>query len=344
MSRSPSLVLRALVPEREAHETHMKLIDTITGLIGRKDPKCPDAADVLAYSGSNLSTRRRNELDRHFSQCSDCQETLAFLGRDTINHVAVTEQEIALQTDRILSYIKEDERKRERSNQKARSARGFYVSYPILATVGLIICAIAAGLVFFMTREQAPSEAAMASLKQGYKDARLSVARISGGFDYSRYAGSTRGGDNNDNDFYLTRAENKVKAAADHESRGIENRIVLARVYVARGTPEGAAQALAIYNQLENSATGKPEVLNDIGVAHLQQRDYAEAIEYFQKALAKNPSYDEGLFNLALAEEFDNRTEDAARDWQKFIDQTSDDKWKAEARNRLNTVRSGGTH
>src|SRR5215813_6308309 len=262
MSRSPSLVLQQLVPEREAHETHMKLIDTLIGLIGGKDPKCPDEADVLAFSENTLATHRRNELEQHFSGCIDCHKTLAFLGRDKIDSVAVTEQEITLQTDRVVSFILKDERNAtDETRQAKHSTRGFSVSYPVLASAGLIICAIAVGIVFVMTREQAPSEAAMASLKQGLKDVRLSEARISGGFDYSRYAGSTRGIDNNDNDFYLTRAENKVKSAADRESKGIENRIVLARVYLARGTPAGAAQAQAIFNQLGTSATEKAEVL-----------------------------------------------------------------------------------
>ena len=339
MSRSPSLVLQHLVPERKAHKTHMKLIDTLIGLIGGKDPKCPDEADVLAFSANTLSAHRRNELERHFSGCFDCHKALAFLGRDKIDPVAVTDQEINLQTDRVLSYIQKDEGNRSHeTRQEKHSARGFSVSYPVLASAGLIICAIAAGIVFVMTRGQAPSEAAMASLKQGLKDVRLSEARISGGFNYSRYAGSTRGIDNNDNDFYLTRAENKVKSAADQESKGIENRIVLARVYLARGTRDGAAQALVILNQLGTSATDKADVLNDIGVARVQQREYPDAIEYFKRALQKNPSYDEALFNLALAEEFDNRTEDARHDWQKFINQSSDEKWKAEARNRLDSL------
>ena len=339
MSRSPNLVLHQLLPVREAHETHMKLIDTLIGLIGGKDPKCPDEADVLAFSENTLSAHRRNELERHFSGCIDCHKTLAFLSRNNIGPVAVTDQEINRQTDRVLSYIQRDERSRsQETRQQKHSARGFSVSYPILASAGLIICAIAAGIVFVMTREQAPSEVAMSSLRQGLKDVRLSEARISGGFDYSRYAGSTRGIDNNDNDFYLTRAENKVKSAADRESKGIENRIVLARVYLARGTPDGAAQAQAILNQIGTSATEKAEVLNDIGVARFQQREYASAIEYFTRALQKNPSFDEALFNLALAEESDNRTEDARRDWQKFINQSSDEKWKAEARNRLNSL------
>src|SRR5215510_2263680 len=339
MSRSPSLVLQQLVPEREAHGTHMKLIDTLIGLIGGKDTKCPDEADALAFSENTLSTHQRNELERHFSGCTDCQNTLAFLGREKINSVAITDQEITLQTDRVLSYIQRDERNRfDNLREKKHSTRGFSVSYAVLASAGLIICAIAAGIVFVMTRDQAPSAAAMASLKQGLKDSRLSEARISGGFDYSRHAGSTRGIDNNDNDFYLTRAENKVKFAADQEYKDIENRIVLARVYLARATPDGAAQALKIYDQLGSAASGHPELLNDIGVAHVQQRDYSEAIAYFKRALERNPSYSEALFNLALAEGFDNRTEDARRDWQKFIDQSSGDGWKAEARSRLDSL------
>jgi tetratricopeptide (TPR) repeat protein len=318
----------------------MKLIDALAGLIRAKDRGCPDEADVLAFTENTIPTHLRNDLQRHFSECADCQKTLAFLGRDMVSPAALTDQEVSLQTDRVLSYIQLDERRHERSGQKKRGA-GFYVSYPRLATVGLIICAIAAGAVFFITREQSPSAAAMVSLKQGLKSARLSEARISGGFDYSRYAGPTRGAESNDDDFYLTRAENKVKTAAEQESRGIDNRIVLARVYLARGTRAGAAQALAILNQLGNEGDQKPDVLNDIGVARLQQSDYAEAIEFFKRALTRNPAYDEALFNLALAEEFDNRTEDARRDWQKFIDQSSDDRWKNEARTRLSSLGSG---
>jgi tetratricopeptide (TPR) repeat protein len=321
----------------------MKLIDTVTGLFRPRDPGCPDEADVLAFSENTIPTNRRNNLQRHFSQCTDCQETLAFLGRETVDPVAITNQEASLQTDRVLSYIQKDARTYSPSSKKREFSPGFHMYFPRFASVGLIICAIAAGFVFIVTRGPAASDEAMQSLKQGLKDTRLSEARISGGFDYSRYIGQTRGVENNNDDFYLTRAENKVRPAAEKESNGIENRMVLARVYLARGTRTGAAQALTILNQLGNAATENAEVLNDMGVARLQQSDYQTAIDYFTRALAKSPSYDEALFNLALAEQFDNRTEDARRDWQRFIQQSSDDRWKAEARNRLSSL-GGSTH
>jgi lipoprotein NlpI len=80
-----------------------------------------------------------------------------------------------------------------------------------------------------------------------------------------------------------------------------------------------------------------------MGVAGLQQSDYPAAIEYFKRALFKECTYDEALFNLALAEEFGNRTDDARRDWERFIQQSSNDRWKAEARNRLSSI-GGHTH
>jgi tetratricopeptide (TPR) repeat protein len=320
----------------------MKLIDTVTGLFRPRDPGCPHEADVLAFSEDTIPTNRRNHLQRHFSQCTDCQKTLAFLGRETVNPVAITNQEASLQTDRVLSYIQKEARTYSPSSKKREFSHGFQMSFPRFASVGLIICAIAVGFVFVVTRGPAASDEAMQSLKQSLKDTRLSEARISGGFDYSRYTGPTRGVENNNDDFYLTRAENKVRPAAEKESNSIENRMVLARVYLARGTRASAAQALTILNQLENG-TEKAEVLNDIGVARIEQSDYQTAIEYFTRALAKNPGYDEALFNLALAEHFDNRTEDARRDWQRFIQQSSDDRWKAEARNRLSSL-GGSTH
>jgi tetratricopeptide (TPR) repeat protein len=116
--------------------------------------------------------------------------------------------------------------------------------------------------------------------------------------------------------------------------------MVLARIYLARGSRESAAQALALLNQLvRNSETH--EVLNDLAVAHLQLDDYQEAITLLNKALTKSPAYDEARFNLALAEELAGRKEDARRDWERFINQSSDEKWKSEARTRLETM--GGT-
>ena len=316
----------------------MRISDVLIRLIGARDPNCPNEADVLAYSENRLSTRNRAGIERHFASCDDCRQVLVFLGREAETTAPVTEEAVSQQTDRVLDYIRRDERNSSRSLSKARAATGFYISYPRLAAVGLIICAIAAGGVFVITRGQSPADAAMASLRLGLKNARFTEARISGGFDQSRYTGTIRGNESSNDDLHLNRAENKVRSAAEQETATVNNRLVLARIYLARGTRESATKALAILNQVATRGLETPEVLNDIGVAHLQLDNYDDAIAFLNKALAKSPAYNEALFNLALAEELARRNEDARRDWQKFINQSSDEKWKSEARNHLESL------
>jgi tetratricopeptide (TPR) repeat protein len=320
----------------------MRISDILLRLIGARDPNCPNEADVLAYSENRLSTRSRAQVERHFADCHDCRQVLAFLGRESEEAAAqLTEEAVSAQTDRVLAYIQNDERNRSKPAQKARAAAGFYISYPRLASVGLVICAIAVAGVFMFTGGQSPADAAMDALRLAGKDARYTEARVSGGFDHSRYAGTTRGDDSNHDDLLLSRAENKVKAAAQ-EPAAVEARLVLARVYLARGTREDAKRALEILDQLARSGVETAEALNDMGVAQFQLNKYQEAIDDFGKALAKSPGYDEALFNRALAEQRDHRDDEATQDWQRFINQSSDENWKNEARNYLNRL-SGPT-
>jgi len=308
-------------------------------LIGAGAPGCPNEVDFLAYHENRLSTGNRAGIERHIADCHDCRQVLALLGRDSMPAAAVSDQVVSQQTGRILAYIETDERNRSKPREKERvAARGPYVSLPRFATVGLVVVALAVAGVFLFTRQEAPADAAMASLKLALKNERLSETRISGGFDYSRYPGTTRGSDISNDDFHLTRAENKLKPVAEQQSAAASDRLVLARVYLARGTRESAGQALMILNQLTKQGLETPEILNDIGVAYFQMDRYDDAMSFFSKALTKSASYNEALFNLALTEGLVRRDEDARRDWQKFIDQTTDEKWKTEARNRLNSL------
>lgn len=326
----------------EELEAIMRIRNVLIRLIGAKDPNCPDEAGVLAYSEDKLSKRDRARVERHFAECDDCRQVLAFLGREPEEASApLTAKAVSEQTDRVLAYIKKDERDRTKSAKKARDAAGFYISYPRLASVGLLICAIAVGGVFLFTRDQSPADAAMAALRLGLKDGRYTEARISGGLAHSRYTGVTRGGDSNSDDLHFSRAENKVKAAAQGAA-AVEARLVLARIFLARATWEDAKQALAILNQLAARGVETPEALNDTGVAQFQLEKYDDAIAYFSKALAKSPAYNEALFNRALAEGLTHRNDDARRDWREFIEKSSDDSWKNEARAHLNRL-SGAT-
>jgi len=77
-------------------------------------------------------------------------------------------------------------------------------------------------------------------------------------------------------------------------------------------------------------------------VARLQLVNYDDAIVLFTRALAKSPRYDEALFNRAIAYRRLRRDAEARQDLQQFINQSTDESWKNEARSRLDTL-SGST-
>ena len=86
---------------------------------------------------------------------------------------------------------------------------------------------------------------------------------------------------------------------AEKEAAPVNDKLVLARVYLARGTREDARHALILLDQLAARGVAAPEAFNDTGVAQFELGNYEDAIADFTKALAKAPSYDEALFNRA---------------------------------------------
>ncbi len=55
-------------------------------------------------------------------------------------------------------------------------------------------------------------------------------------------------------------------------------------------TPEGAREALQVYEKALETDPEDAYVFNNMGVAHLQLQDYARAEEFFRKALSMDPS------------------------------------------------------
>jgi len=317
----------------------MKRTGILFRLIGREDPNCPSETDVLAFHEDTLPKQRRRQVERHFAGCDDCRDLLAFLGRESDEAIpSLSEDAASEQTRRVLAYMANDETNRREPKPIANAAPGFYISYPKLIAVGLTIGAVAVTAFFLLMRGQSAADSAMDALRLAVKDQRRTEARISGGLDHSAYAGVTRGIETNGDELNFSRARNKIKRA-EQENAPVDERLVLARVYLSGGTRPGASQALTILSQLAAGGMETPEALNDTGVAHLQLENYDEAITYFNKALLKSPTYYEALFNRALAEQRAHRDIDAAQDWQWFIDLSPDNGWKDEARSKLNSLR-----
>jgi tetratricopeptide (TPR) repeat protein len=304
--------------------------------------ECPHEADALAYSENRLSERRREQLESHFVGCDDCRDFLALYARHS-NDEAETElepladSEIKNQAARIITYIKEDE-----FRHRSRASAGFFVSTRQLVTAGLILCAMAAATIYFVTRGEPKNEVAMQALALATKEERRIEPRLSGGLPHSSYPFVTRGAvadEDPQSDVQFDRAQAEMQFA-ESPSASAKDRQTLARVWLARGEADYTRRALAILEQLVAAGNQSPDLLNDTGVAMLQLGRHNEAINYFNQALAKSPGFNEALFNKAIAEQKAGSVAEAREDWKKFIETSSDEKWKDEARRRLKAIES----
>jgi Tfp pilus assembly protein PilF len=309
----------------------MKISDVLYRLIGVNRPSCPNEADILAYSENRLSSIARSRLESHLAGCEDCREILVFMGREVEKGAPISAEAVSKQTARVLSAIRDYELGSQKKERPVPQ-----ISVPRLATVGLVMCAVlVAGIYLVMSNGSRP-DAAMEALRLAVKDKRSTPLRVSGNLEYSAY--SVKRGDDRDNtDLQFSRALLKLKSA-EEETAPPSDRLVLARIYLARGKLEDSKRALEILRQVEARGVETAESLNDTGVAYFQLRDNNTAIDYFSRSLASSPGYIEALFNRAVAEQGANRLADARKDWEQFLVQSKDEKWNAEAEKRLKTL------
>lgn len=324
----------------------MRINDVLFRLIGARDTNCPYEADVLAYSENGISRHARARLERHFSRCHDCQEVLAFLVREPEQQPApLTENAVSQQTARILAYIDRDEISHSKPAPKRRPVGRFSIPYQKLASVmSVMVLGGFLAVRLFTPAGPSPAELAKKAIISGIEHQRNTSARVSE-LDYSKSSSTTRGGtrgdetetpgDDQSNAALRLRQVINLLSSAQREDAPAEDRLMLARAYVALGTMEEARQALDILTQLSSRGVDSRELFNDMGVAQFRLKSYTDAIASFTMALKKSPGYEEALFNLALAEEEAHSIDDAKRDWQQFLNQSTDENWKQEARTRL---------
>jgi tetratricopeptide (TPR) repeat protein len=348
----------------------MNLFESIKLLVGKAGPgglhtpgpatgsECPHEADVLAFSEGRLSHRRREQLESHFLFCDDCRAFLALFARSSDDATEpdiqpLTDKAIKNQTARVLTYIKEDDfnrRKAEGNKQPVEAMGGglfafnrqgaatrLFSSTRQLVSIGLVICAVMVGTIYFVTENEPKNVmTAREALTLAVKDKRVIEPRLTG-LPYSRYPAGMRS-DKVDEDLQSNHQFGRAQAAiqfAEDVSAPAESRMLLAKVYLARGNADNASRALTILEQLSAGGNQSPELLNDLGVALYQLGRYSEASSYFNKALDKSPGFNEALFNKAVTEEKLSSRAKAREDWNRFIESTSDERWKEEARRHL---------
>jgi len=324
----------------------MGLIDSMQDWLGGRQSRgsaqpCPPEADILNYKENHLPAKARVRLEQHFAACQDCRELLVLLVRFPEEEIAqqppLSNAEIQQQTARVIQLVEASERckaARATDNQPSPAPQpGWASRYRAqLATAAVMVCALVIGGLYFLMRSEPATESARQSLAMAMKEERRSAARLSGGFDYSPYR-STKGSDDSP-ELRLKLAVNQLKSA-ESDNAPTDMRQMLARAHLAFDRPEHARQAQAILESLIGRGVQTAEVFNDLGVAQFQLQRPDEAIASFNRALEINPAYTEALFNRALAKESAMRYSEAKRDWEQFINSTTDAKWKAEAERRL---------
>ncbi len=319
----------------------MSLRDAVNLFLGRKNAseisECPRESDILSYLEDRLETDERAQMETHFTKCSNCREFLAIFSRVSEEDIGgsigpPSEEEVKLQTALVLDEIRKDESKHQALFPGPPPRPGVYIPYWQLAAATSLILVVAIS-VYLIIRES-PDQFARQSLALAMKDKRPIEPRMSGGFAWSKHM-PTRGKEN-DNRLKIESALNRMDFAKER-SAPQKDRLMLARLYLASGR-QNAERAIAILREIASSGEASVEALNDLGAALYEIEQFDEAVEAFTRALEKSPDYEEALFNRALANTRAGHKEEARRDWQQFINKSSDENWKSEARRYLDPL------
>jgi tetratricopeptide (TPR) repeat protein len=326
------------------------------------DYSCPGESELIALTEDRLSQARRAVIEKHLAVCDDCRDTLTLFiqcsGEDAVDSSLpqMSQAEINKQAARVMAYINQDTDKRDAASirrpiaeqaagnrawagqelaAQTTAREGVYVSFRQLAVTALLICALASSVLFWMTREQAPSGKAMQALALASSKKRRLEPRISGDFKYSSYSRTRGVGDDDDIQFDI--ALNAAKGTGK-QYQTPEAKHMLARVYLQRGKRGEIEEAQQILEQLVSSSENpSAELLNDLGVAFLELDDPREAARRFTRAREIDPGFHAALFNRALARRRFDR-DGARKDLEEFIEKSSDQGWKDEAKQKLESM------
>lgn len=281
------------------------------------------------YLEGALSERERGQFESHFLKTPERQKKLRFsaaLRRHAEASAARTAPPPAPARDRVGLY-----------------QRLFGMSALRLAAAAAVVILAGVGLYRLFIYES-DIERGLAALNKAMTSGERPVEARMTGMDYAPYS-STRGGPQEkvDKDS-LRRAERLIGSGYDEEASP-EARHAMGRLHLARREFNDAIE------QLEAALAAKPndaQVQNDLGAAYLEKakatqgRESAEALDralaLFDGALRANDSLLSAIFNRALARERLKAYDQAAQDWQLYIDKETDPRWKQEAEQGLRRI------
>ena len=239
------------------------------------------------------------------------------------------------------------------SINKFTSAIGVFNAGGLRKAAGVLL-AIGIGLGGWMFYRQHAAAAAfdggMAALKQAAAETRFSKGRISG-FEYSKY--EVNEGKRGVSDARLSDTKGNIALGKFSEAQAkketAQNFRGLGLAYLANEQYDYAVKQLEDANKTDIT---NPEIMNDLGVAYLQQASHFSeqeqgkrlerltfALEYFSHALKeKNGNYPEALFNKGLVQSEIPMLETASVTLNEYLKVDPNSKWADEARELLKKV------
>ena len=223
-----------------------------------------------------------------------------------------------------------------------------------LRKVAGILLAVGIGLGGWYFYRQSTAASAfnggMAALQQAAAETRFSKGRIAG-FAYSKY--EINEGKRGARDAKYSETKGNIAlgkfSEAQAQKETAQNFRGLGLAYLANEQYDDAVKQLEDANKTDIS---DPEIMNDLGVAYLQQAEHLSdneqgkrlerlsfAVEYFARALkAKNGNYPEALFNKAVALSEIPMLENASVTLNEYLKIDGNSKWADEARELLKKV------
>jgi tetratricopeptide (TPR) repeat protein len=227
-----------------------------------------------------------------------------------------------------------------RAQRKKAASRSSIFSFltspiPVAAFASLVLIAILGWM--FLGQ---PSETARVTLhlNKALAFGRPFEARVSD-LNYARH-GDTRGPDKSqtqERESELEAADGILKGSPRGTAESLKN---WGRIRLLEGKIDEAIIELEGAKEL---APNTAEIWSDLGVAYLQKGQSAaeylpKARQAFEKALELNPFSATARFNLSLALEQMNDTDEARKSWEEYLKLDSSSQWAEEAKGKLESL------
>jgi CHAT domain-containing protein/tetratricopeptide (TPR) repeat protein len=314
-------------------------------------PDCIGDAEWLEVAAGQYPEAKTRELMKHAAQCGHCGLLLKNAAESLVDETTPSEEvwlaslrsaqpewrrNIAA-TLRASAGAKDDTREKKDGVQWWQAL--FSLPRPALAFAGIAVAAMGGWLGW---RALHPPLAEQL-LAQAYTERRTLEVRIPG----ARYAPlrveRSSGGSNFDKPESLLKAESLIGESLRKSPDDPTWLQAKARADLLDGNYEPAIKALQQDLDLQPDS---PSVMIDLASAYYgrasanadRQVDYAVAIDYLGRALAKTPNDSLALFNRAICEEKLYLYDPARTDWQKYLTIDPVGPWAEEARKNLTRV------